>query len=229
MTQDESFIVTMEKLMPALRVSLFIFLIVALVSADQYFNFVSLFSPPQWGPFIILFWCLFLVWLGVKFSFKIFSQSETLHWVMLNYGVPLLFIIIPVLWTGFLPGEKDWVKGVFFPANGSLWVFTVLFYIIVQSELEKTLAEMRPDHPERWRSLTLSTFCQAIIAVGAMCYVMPLIADFYGAFDNYPQYRLMIAIIGLIFTTLLPSFGIVIMNKIQRSEKNITREVVYPL
>ncbi len=183
---------------------------------------------PLLGALGILYWCFLLV-LGVKLFSGGFSQYETMHWVMFNYGVPLLLIVVPLLWTGFFPCDRDWFTLVFFPAYGSLWIFTVVFYIIVQSGFEKTLAKLASYDPSRWDFLSLSSFCQAIIVVGAISYAMPLIADYYGAFEGrYGHYKPLITLASFIFTTTLPAFGIVMMSKIQQLEKVKDREVVYP-
>lgn len=183
-----------------------------------------------WGVALVIFWSFLIVFVLAKLvGLQNPMAAKTLHWALLNYASPFLFIIVPLVGMGFFQRGNDWFDKALFPSANSLWSMNALFFMIIRSELEKMLAHLPPNHQDMWKWHNWSEICQMLIFVCITCLIGPLFADFYGAFGgNYQSYKTKISVLTFLFATVMPIIGIIIMKKIHHSESNISTEKVHP-
>lgn len=179
-----------------------------------------------WGLFLILAWTFLILGVAWRAYKKKWLPFRTAHWILLNYAIPYLLILVPLMITSVFPQDKDWFDKALFPTSGGLWVFLILFYTIVQSDIEEKLTRLQAHDPDQWlwRFFSKMSFC--FIIAGAMCYMAPILLDFYGVIEFHPLYKLYLGLVSFCITTSLPVFGMLIVKRIHQSETGNSVEVL---
>lgn len=203
-----------------------ILLMLSFVTIDGILYFNA--QASEQAQILVLSWTFLLLVVAGTIYLKRALSLKTVHWIFLNYVIPFLLILVPLLITGAIPQGRDWSDKALFPSSGGLWVFLILFYTIVQSDIEEKLARLQAHDPDQWlwRFFSKVSFC--FIVAGAMCYMAPFLLDYYGVFECRPQYKYRIGLGSFIITTFLPVFGMLIVRKIHQTESASPIEAFHP-
>lgn len=150
--------------------------------------------------------------------------SVTLFWATMYIALPLIFILGPVVYSGFFLNldEAEWIKIFFSHSFDGLTIFLSMLFVGVVSDIVRHVADMRAAGPTRSDFIQCGAYCLVLGIACALFYALHagsrlLVPDSL----NFSLYS-----IAVFLSMILPWMGIFVVGFIEKMAWN-DREIVY--